>query len=470
MTPELKAHPDLSQRLRSIPSISRLLSDTRAEPLIKEFGQALVAWSLREVLAITRKEILSGAKESAPSPEDVVGIAHSELLRISAPVGRSVINATGIILHTGLGRSPLCDAAIEAIKEMNRYSVLEVDLETGDRSKREHRVETLLRELTGCEAATVVNNNAAATLLILKTLSAGKEAIISRGQLIEIGGSFRMPDIMEQSGAILREVGTTNRTYISDYEKAIGPNTGALIRVHPSNYRIHGFTHEPSIEELVALGRKHSIAVVDDVGSGALVRLSTFGLMDSGFVADSLTAGVDAVCFSGDKLISGPQAGIICGTKEAVAKMRAHPYFRMLRVDKLCLAALEATLLEFLKGNPQGGSIPVMSMLAEEKASLEVRARKMVDLLAPVPDITVSSCDDHAYCGGGSSPDEAIPDVSVKVTLAPACKPDVIAKSLRLGLPSIFCRVKEGSLFFNMRTVRADEIELLVSGIRSALN
>jgi len=276
----------------------------------------------------------------APCGEEIAAELEHRLVRLCQPQGRRAINASGILLHTGLGRAPLADDAAAALAGTTRYSVLQASLESGDRSLREEKIQRLLIELTGCEAATVVNNNAAATMLILHTLAAGREVIISRGQLIEIGGSFRMPDVMSRSGAILREVGTTNRTHVRDYEEAINERTAAIMHVHTSNYRVRGFAGAPDIGELVELGRRRDVAVIDDLGSGAIVPLAEFGIGNEPLVKDSIAAGADVVCFSGDKLICGPQAGIICGKKPIIERIRRSAFARMFRVCKLTLAGL----------------------------------------------------------------------------------------------------------------------------------
>ena len=340
--------------LRTIPSVTQVLTSEPGRELAREFGHGLTTFELRSFLDDLRRDIRGGAIESMLSLEQLADELRLRLARLSQAAGRRAINATGILLHTGLGRAPLCREAIDAIAACHGYSVLQASLESGDRSLREAAVQRILIELTGCEAATIVNNNAAATMLILNTLAAGKEVIISRGQLIEIGGSFRMTDVMAQSSATLREVGTTNRTHLRDYENAISDRTGAIIHVHTSNYRIRGFASTPDVPELVELGRRHNISVIDDLGSGALVPLREFGLTDEPLVRDSIAAGIDVACFSGDKLICGPQSGIICGRAAAIERIRKNPFARMFRVGKLTLAALQATLIHFLNAPPGG--------------------------------------------------------------------------------------------------------------------
>jgi L-seryl-tRNA(Ser) seleniumtransferase len=458
-----------AERLRELPAISKLMECADGKKLASEFSTPLTLMVLRDIIQAARGALLAGTRDSAPTSSETLIEARAELTRLTSPQGRRAINATGIILHTGLGRAPLSESAIAAIQEMRHYSVLEVRLSDGERSQREERVSRLLRELTGAGASTVVNNNAAATLLVLKTFAEGREVLISRGQLIEIGGSFRMPEIMEQSGCILREVGTTNRSYASDYAKALTSNTGAIIRVHPSNYRIHGFTAEPSLAELIEIGGRAGVPVIDDLGSGELQPVTPYGLCGEGLVRESITAGADAVCFSGDKLISGPQAGIICGKPEHIRRMRAHPFFRMFRIDKLCLAALEATLVDLIQGTGSVPVTPVYQMLARRHEDLRADALRLSEALraSGVPNVTVQ--DDEAYCGGGASPDRALQDVSVAIRTAPRPAGEV-TRLLRQGIPSVFCRIQADQIVLNMRTLRTDDTELLRERLLAVLS
>jgi L-seryl-tRNA(Ser) seleniumtransferase len=386
-------------------------------------------------------------------------------VRLITPIGRRAINASGILLHTGLGRAPLCDDAAEALAGASRYSILQAGLERGDRSLREEKLQRMLIALVGCEAATVVNNNAAATMLILHTLAAGRQVIISRGQLIEIGGSFRMTEVMAQSGAILREVGTTNRTHLHDYESAIGPNTGAIIHVHTSNYRIRGFAGTPDIRELVALGRKHGIPVIDDLGSGALVPLRQWGISDEPLVADSLAAGADVVCFSGDKLICGPQSGIICGNRSIIERIRANPYARMFRVCKLTLAALESTLVHFVN-RTHTQAIPFYRMLSRPLEQLRSDAARLAPMLGDLPDLSIMVEDDISYIGSGSIPDEGIPTCTVRITHR-TLEAGELARRLRQGIPSVFGRLADRALVLDMRTLFEGELELVAQALRA---
>jgi len=362
-------------------------------------------------------------------------------------------------MHSGLGRAVLSRAAIDAITEVTRgYSTLALDRESGRRGQRDSHVSGFLRELTGAEAATVVNNNAAATVVILNTLAKGKEVIVSRGQLVEIGGSFRMPEVMETSGVVLREVGATNKTHLRDYEKAVGPNSGAILRVHHSNYRIVGFAEEPGIEELVSLGRKHSLPVIDDLGSGALVDLREYGLETEPLVRTSVAAGADVVCFSGDKLIGGPQSGVIVGRAESIQKIKKNPLVRAFRCGKLTLAALEATLRLFLDPGKLRALHPVYGMFAVSMKAIDRRARRLKNaLLQSLPPDTVISIEvGGSQVGSGSAPIETLPTRLLAVRPA-SLSPDEFARKLRLGEPPVFTRLQDNCVLFDLRTIRPDE-------------
>jgi L-seryl-tRNA(Ser) seleniumtransferase len=385
------------------------------------------------------------------------------------------VNATGILLHTGLGRAPLCEDALAALQGLGRYSLLQADVATGGRSLREEKIERLLVELTGCEAATVVNNNAAATMLVLNTLAAGREVVVSRGQLVEIGGSFRMPDVMARSGAVMREVGTTNRTRLSDYEAAVGERTGAILHVHTSNYRIRGFSWTPPVGELVELARRLAasrapaapVPVIDDLGSGALVRLSEFGIEDEPLVRDSIAAGVAVACMSGDKLISGPQAGIAVGRREVIEAARSNPLARAFRVCKMTLAALEATLVHFVNGTWRE-AIPFYRLLARSLEELDACAAEAAGALSHVKGVTCEVLDDVSYVGSGAAPDQGIATRVVAVRSAHVGA-DELARRLRTGVPSIFARVRDDAVLFDMRTVMPEETDALRGGVVSAL-
>ncbi len=453
---------------RAIPSVSDSLATEAGRALLAEFGAGAVKLELRQLLDEVRRDIRDGTGDGAPACDVLADQLRSRLMRLALPIGRQAINATGILLHTGLGRAPLCQEAIDAMATCSHYSLLQASLDTGDRSLREEKVQRMLIALTGCEAATIVNNNAAATMLILNTLAAGKEVIISRGQLIEIGGSFRMTDVMGQSGATLREVGTTNRTHLRDYAGAINENTGAIIHVHTSNYRIRGFTGTPEIAELVELGSKHKIPVVDDLGSGALVSLRDFGLPDEPLVRDSIAAGADIACFSGDKLICGPQCGIICGRQGMIEKIRKNPYARMFRVCKLTLAALEATLLHFINAPAYLQKIPFYRMLTRPLDELRRDAERITSALSGLDGIQAVVAEDVAYVGSGSIPDEGIPTSVVRLTHAKVNATE-LARRLRQGIPSVFGRLHDRTLVLDTRTLLPGEVDAVIAAVSFAV-
>jgi L-seryl-tRNA(Ser) seleniumtransferase len=382
-----------------------------------------------------------------------------QIARAASERLQQVINATGIVIHTNLGRAPLAPAAIQAVTTAAACANLEVDLVTGRRGSRGTLVEQLCRDLTGAEAALVVNNCAAATLLTLQTLAAGKRVIISRGQLIEIGGSFRLPDVFRQARVELDEVGTTNRTRLSDYDGAIGPETAALLRVHPSNYRVSGFCESVSIVDLIELGRQRQLPVIDDVGSGCLHDLAPYGLADEPVVGDSVRAGASLVLFSGDKLLGGPQCGIIVGKSELIARLKANPLTRALRVDKLTLAALQSTLEIHRAGNAFT-EIPVLRQLSMPAHTVRTRA---VELLGQLCQRSVSpgrfSLQPVSSApGGGTLPEQSLSSWAVAIL---SSSPDHIATQLRLGHPAVFARVQAGAVLIDLRTVLPDDLDAL---------
>jgi L-seryl-tRNA(Ser) seleniumtransferase len=405
------------------------------------------------------------------SPAAVIARTAASLERKFARTLRRAINATGILMHSGLGRAVLSEDARVALDEVVRgYSTLALDIDSGRRGQRDSHVDSLLRELTGAEAATICNNNSAATILVLNSLARGREIIISRGQLVEIGGSFRMPDVMAMSGAILREVGTTNKTHLRDYVDAIGPDTGAILRVHHSNYRILGFHSEPGIAELVALGRERGIPVIDDVGSGALVDLRAYGLESEPLVRASVEAGVDCACFSGDKLIGGPQSGIIVGRAGAIARIKKNPLARAFRCGKLNLAAMEATLRLFLSPETLEARHPLYRMMAYRLDELDRRARALAGRLGAVlpARIHVSVEDGEAQIGSGSVPVETIPSkvIALRLTDSAAGNLEGLARALRRGSPAIFTRIHKDALLFDLRTIQPDEDAEVASALQ----
>jgi L-seryl-tRNA(Ser) seleniumtransferase len=461
-----------SEILINLPSVSDFLKTDLGNSLVRDFGEGILKLELRALLEEIRNSVCAGKEKSIPELEEMASELKTRLTRLAQPLGRRAINATGIILHTNLGRAPLCGEALEAVSVAGHYSLLEIDIESGKRSHRDKDIEPLIKELTGCEAATVVNNNAAATLIVLNTLFEGKEVLISRGQLVEIGGAFRMPDVMEKSGAAMREVGTTNRTHVADYEKAINENTGGIIHVHNSNYRIRGFTGMPNIKALCELGKKYKFPVVDDLGSGSLVPLSRYRLPDEPLVQDSIKAGADAVFFSGDKLIGGAQAGIICGQQEIIRQIRQNPFARMFRVDKMTLAALQATLVHLVNGDLD--RIPLYRVLGRTKEDLEAQARQIIKALGKKKGFRFLVEDDLAYVGSGATPDEGLPSKVIRLEVLEGAKSkfsaEDMARRLRQSLPSVFCRIKDNALLFDMRTLQPGEPDYLAGLLKKICN
>jgi L-seryl-tRNA(Ser) seleniumtransferase len=451
----------MKKEFRSLPSVDKILSDARVVRCEKAYSRPTVLQITREYLGEARTRLKNG--EPAPSFDEIVISICSRVSSLASISLRPVINATGVILHTNLGRAPLSKETIAAMEECSRsYVNLEIDLDDGKRGSRQVHVESLLCRLTGAESALVVNNNAAAVLLALSALAKRKEVIVSRGQAVEIGGGFRIPDVMRQSGAKLIEVGTTNRTYISDYEETITDRTAALLRVHSSNFKVVGFAESVGIGELVALGKRHGIPVLDDIGSGCLIDTTNFGLESEPLVQDSVKDGVDLVMFSGDKLLGGPQAGIIVGREELVAKLRKHPLVRAVRIDKVRLAGLAATLLHYIKGEAEV-KIPVWRMISMPVGDIEKRARVLSKAIGK----TASVVDGRSMIGGGSIPGGTLPTRLVSI----ACrgKAQKLADELRKGSPSGIGRIEENNLILDPRTVLPEEDELLTKSLTSVL-
>ncbi len=467
---------------RSIPSLDAFLSEPGVGPLVDRFGREAVTASARDALDDVRAAIAASPGPAtdvtaAPEAPDVSAPALIDRLRARleskfAPSLAPAVNATGVIMHSGLGRAVLPAAAIDSLNAVaSGYSTLALALESGQRVSRDRHVESLLRELTGAEAATVANNNAAATVLILNTLARGKEVVVSRGQLVEIGGSFRMPDVMATSGAILREVGTTNKTHLRDYEAAVTEATGAILRVHHSNYRIVGFAEEPSIEDLAALGRARGVPVVDDLGSGALVDLAPFGLADEPLVQSSVRAGADVVCFSGDKLIGGPQSGIIIGKSPWIQKIRKNPLARAFRCGKLTLAALESTLKLFLAPDKLTERHPIYRMLALTPDELARRAKKLAaSLRKSLPaSVAVSVEDGASQVGSGAVPVETLP-TKVLAIRTPGLAPEELSRRLRFSTPPVFARIHKDAVLFDLRTIQPGEDAVIEQTLIKALS
>ena len=449
---------DATRLLRSLPAIDKVLATEAARDLRARWRGVLVDDEVRAAVAEARDTIRAGGDPGDLSPEGLARRAGARLeTRLDQGVRRCV-NATGVVLHTGLGRAVLPRQAIDAlVRETAGYCVVSIDREEGARLRRETAVARILCALTGAEAATVVNNNAAATLIALNTLAADREAVLSRGQLVEIGGAFRMADVFRAAGVRLREVGTTNRTHGTDYEAAIGPDTGLLLRVHPSNYRVVGFTHEVGIEELVELGRKHGVPVMDDLGAGALVAIPP-----EPELALSLRAGADLVTCSGDKLIGGPQAGILLGRREWVDRVRRNPLFRALRVDKLTLAALEATLRLFLRPEGPGDDHPTLRMLRLSRDALKRRAAALARRIRrEVPALQVALFDGFSQVGSGSLPGESLPTTLLSVA-HPEVGASALARRLRLAEPPVYTRIVDDQVCLDPRTLLpGDEKDLV---------
>ena len=455
--------------LRQLPSLDELLREPSLSELALAAGRDLVVTEARSALEELRAKLSSS--ETADTTSAAIEAAVAENVRRAlAPSLRRVINATGVILHTNLGRAPLSPAAMERIRETaGRYTNLEYDLAVGARGRRDTHTSAQLARVIGSEAAIVVNNNAAAVLLALTALAKGREVIISRGELIEIGDGFRIPEIMAESGAFLREVGTTNRTRGADYERAINERTALLLRVHPSNFQMTGFTERPAIEELTALGRKHSLPVFEDIGSGCLADLSGIGIAEP-LACASLTAGVDLLAFSGDKLLGGPQAGIIAGRRDLVDRVRRHPLFRALRVDKLTIAAVEETLGAYLRG--AWDEIPTQRMLRLSAAEIHTRANALLERLhAHLPaGASLGIIEGFSVIGGGSTPDQKLPTflLSVASTKLSAARLEERLRRPAEGIP-VIARIEDGRLLLDLRTVFPDEEGPLACALVGAL-
>jgi L-seryl-tRNA(Ser) seleniumtransferase len=468
--------------LRSIPSVDELIASPRLSDLSAQVGRPLIVTATRSVLAALRSRIAEHPQDTTTNLEpgelaaQLIGEIIVDVEDTLKPSLRPVINATGVVLHTNLGRAPLGAEFFDHIRAAaTQYSNLEYDLETGARGSRDVHTSRLLQRLTGAEAAIVVNNNAAAVFLVLAALARGGEVIVSRGELIEIGDGFRIPDIMAESGAALREVGTTNRTRISDYEKAINERTRLLLRVHRSNFQMAGFTSQPSLEELVKLGRKSSLPVYEDLGSGCLVNLSSSGVAEP-VVRESVVAGVSVISFSGDKLLGGPQAGIIVGDKELITRVRRHPMFRALRVDKLTIAALEATLLAYLRGAGALGheAVPAIRMIRASEKEIAARAEQIIKLLrAALPDgaANFEMREAESVIGGGSTPGQLLPTRVIAIE-ALKCSAAELEERLRggvsVGIP-IIARVEDDRMILDLRTVFPEQESALVQGLLAAL-
>lgn len=449
------------RELRQIPAVDQLIKTKPMTDCISEFGRPLTLQAIRTVLEEVRLRFSEG--DSIPAEEDLLIGVIDKLASWTAPTLQPVINATGVILHTNLGRAPISGSALQAIQAAaSGYSSLEYQLDKGRRGSRSIHAESTLKQLTGAEGVLVVNNNASAVLLILTVMAARRKVVIARSQLVEIGGGFRIPDVMKQSGAKLFEIGTTNRVHLYDYERAIQEESIKMVmRAHRSNFQIIGFTSEPTLEEIVTISHQAGVPVVDDLGSGSLIDTAKFGLGHEPMVQESLGAGVDLVCFSGDKLLGGPQAGIILGKLELINKLKKHPLARAIRADKLCLAALSATMLHYLKSEALT-EIPVWSMISEPLEQIKSKAGRWIEFLGQGDLVEGKST-----VGGGSLPGETLPTWLIAFSVR---HPNKVLSSLREAQPPIIARLEEDRLVLDPRTVLANQEEQLLSNLQMILS
>ncbi|WP_129597344.1 L-seryl-tRNA(Sec) selenium transferase [Anaerophilus nitritogenes] len=463
------------EMMASIPKVDHLLSEVKIQNLLKKGPRSIVIESIRESLDEIRIEILECDDHHFKNFSIDYEILQEKIIRKVKEKKRMnlkrVVNASGVVLHTNLGRALLSESIKEEVWNIaSNYSNLEYDIKLGKRGSRYAHVENLLTKLTKAESALVVNNNAAAVFLVLNTLVKNKEIIVSRGQLVEIGGSFRVPDVMEQSGANLVEVGTTNKTHLDDYEKNITEYTGALLKVHTSNYKILGFTQDVDLKELVQLGKKYNIPVVEDIGSGALIDFSKYGLYKEPIVYESIMSGADIVTFSGDKLLGGPQAGIIIGKKEYIDKMKKNPYTRAFRVDKLTLAALEATLKIYLDEKKVIKEIPTLYMLTITREEIDKKAKKLYNLLNEnIKDCQIEKIDGFSQVGGGSMPLETLPTTLIRIKCR-GLSPNEFEYFLRNYEIPIITRIHEHHIILDVRTIHEDEFLIILKGIKAVLS
>ncbi|MCH2569816.1 MAG: L-seryl-tRNA(Sec) selenium transferase [Planctomycetes bacterium] len=457
---------------RDLPSVNELLNSEKLAPLFEHLSRQLVIQGVRETLDDIRNRYShSGQIGTIPSLDRLVQQIHDRFMREDRKQLVPVINATGILLHTGLGRAPLASEAIDAIMQITQgYSNVELNLSDGERSNRHLLVRKLICDITGSESALVVNNNAGATVVVLSALARNRGVLVSRGQLVEIGGSFRLPEIMEVSGTQLVEVGTTNKTRIGDYQSAIDDSIAAIMRIHTSNYRVVGFTEEASLESMVSLGKKHGLPVIDDIGSGALVDFAPFGFDEEPLVHDSIKQGADVVLFSGDKLLGGPQAGIIVGKKTILDRIEKHPLMRALRVDKMTFAALEATLRLYRNPKQACQHIPLLSLLTTPLESLHTRARTLTEHLQSLDGIaTAETIRSNGFLGGGSLPDQQL--TTWCTTMVPRhLSLEAFSQRLRTGSPAVVGRIQDGKFLLDHRTVFPRQDRQLIDRIDSVLS
>ena len=461
------------QLMRRVPSVDAILKEPELEILAAKFGRRPVADAVRAAVEEIRRQLLdqpTADVDEATIRLRTVAAARQQLEAVMKPYYRWAVNATGIILHTGLGRAVLPAKALEQIQEtLQSYSLIQVDRETGKRSRRDERIEWLLRRLTGAEAATVANNNAAATAIVLNTVAKGKEVIVSRGQLVEIGGSFRLPEVMAFSGARLVEVGTTNKTHPRDYENAITENTAAILRVHPSNYKIQGFSSEVPLDELVAIAHKHNRVMIDDVGAGALIDFSQFGFEPEPMLADSIRQGADIVTCSADKLIGASQGGIILGMKTLIDAVRKNQFARIVRVGKLTLAVLEATLKLFLDESVALREVPTLQMLRRSADEIRDHAERLVSQIrAGNPAATLTTTSGFSEMGSGSLPTQNLATTLVALT-PQQTSVDALAKRLRLYEPPVFARIQNDQVLLDPRTLRDGDDKVIIEAVTASL-
>ncbi|MBN1573142.1 MAG: L-seryl-tRNA(Sec) selenium transferase [Deltaproteobacteria bacterium] len=461
----------LKEKLSSLPAVDKLLLHPKVEDLADKYSKKAVKRAVREAISITRERLLSDDEEVEISEPSMISLIEDWLLVSHKTALRPVINATGIVLHTNLGRAPLGRDVLEnVIRIAGGYSNLEFDLEKGERGSRYDHIAKLINEITTAESSIIVNNNAAAVLLVANTLANGKEVIVSRGELVEIGGAFRIPDVIEKSGAMLKEVGTTNRTRLSDYESAIGPETGMILKVHTSNYKIVGFTEDVPASDLVKLANKQKIPVMEDLGSGCLVDLSRFGLPREPTVIETVKSGVDVVTFSGDKLLGGGQAGFILGKEDTIKKVRQNPLNRALRIDKFTLAAAEATLLMYRDVEVALKKIPALSMITMPYDKTQMRVKRIVRKInsVPHPGFDVVSADDFSQPGGGSFPTADIP-TRVVLIFPIEIGPEKLEERMRAQDPPIIARIAQERVIIDPRTITESDIPNLTDGILKAM-
>lgn len=461
--------------LVKLPKVDEILNDEKIQSMMNEFPRITIVDAIRYKIDETRKLILNSSDDSLDKLEIEINSLVNDVISVIEKRNqmklKKVINATGVVLHTNLGRALISQKAVKNLLEVaGNYSTLEFDIESGKRGSRYSHVEEIICKLTGAEAALVVNNNAAAVLLVLNTIAKDKEVIVSRGQLVEIGGSFRVPEVMAQGGAILKEVGTTNKTHLFDYENNINEETAAILKVHTSNYKVLGFSKEVSIEDLALIGEKHDIPVIEDIGSGTLIDLSKYGLTYEPTVLESISKGADIVTFSGDKLLGGPQAGIIVGKKIYIDKMKKNQLTRALRVDKMTLTALEATFRLYLDEDKALKNIPTLKMLTMDKQEIKEKATILYNkIIEGTTVFTVELIDGYSQVGGGAMPLTDLPTFLISITSSKLSTKRV-EELLRSNDPAIISRINEDRILIDVRTIKEEEFEIIVQALRTIEN